>query len=154
MIVLNEFIWRCDQYVYHITTKDAMPGIQKFGLIPLCGDRCKQVGDTEKRVYFIYNLSELFDWIKLLYGDINIKDIEVLRFNLKNRRLYILNDQEFYLKNAVKPEKIEYLRLYNPDTLEYVPLNMNGTSIIQWCSMSDYIPFNSLSRVRITNKKD
>jgi hypothetical protein len=146
MIICNEFIWKTDQYGYHITSVESMKGICTKGLIPSLGERSKSVGETEKGIFFIYNLYEMHEWINTLYKERNIQELELLRFNLKNRKWhmrvgYSINDlQEFYLVNKVLPERIQYARVFNSNN-EELTLDTNDKNInITWNNLKDYKP--------------
>ncbi len=133
MVFDKEFIWRKDHFAYHITKKENMESIIEKGLIPQIGDRSKSVGDDIKAVYFIDDLSRLDEWIEALYKDEELKDLEILKFNLKNRKWYIkfLDDGEFYTPNIILPNKIEFLRLYDEINECYMPLSFNIEMYVQ-----------------------
>lgn len=127
--------------MYHITKKENMESIIEKGLIPQIGDRSKSVGDDIKAVYFIDDLNKLDEWIEALYKDKELKDLEILKFNLKNRKWYIkfLDDGEFYTPNIILPNKIEFLRLYDEINECYVPLSFNSEIYVQeWEPISKY----------------
>lgn len=144
MIIVNEFIWRSDHYAFHLTNKKAIGSISKQGLKPLCGKRSKSVGDDTKGIYFFDCLGSVTDWIEALYENKNIEELELLRFNLKNRKWLKRNDNEFYLLNKVLPEKIEYLRIYDPEKEMYLPLNNldyyypDKKLLLTWNSLDTY----------------
>lgn len=50
-------------------------------------DRSKSVGDDIKVVYFIDDLNKLDEWIEALYKDKELKDLEILKFNLKKQKM-------------------------------------------------------------------
>ena len=144
MIIINEFIWRKDHHVFHITNMEAMGNICKQGLKPQCGERSKSIGDETKGIFFFDYLGSACDWIDVLYKNKNIYELELLRFNLKNRKWIKHNNDEFYLLNKVFPEAIEYLRIYDTEKNVYLPLNfvddINEKCILIWNSLSDYKP--------------
>ncbi len=145
MIILNEFIWREDHYAFHITNVDAMVNICKLGLKPLCWERSMSVGDTTKGIFFFDYLFSASDWIERLYEKKDIYELELLKFNLKNRKWIKWNNDEFYLPNKVFPEKIDYLRIYDIREGIYLPLNFidkvdEKRIIIVWNSLENYRP--------------
>lgn len=113
----KEFIWRKDHFVYHLTKKEYMDGIIEKGLVPQIGDRSKSVGDNIKGVFFFDSMYDYDFWLTALYNDIGEDELELLRFNLKNRKWFSKNQYigDFYTPNVVLPNKIEYLELYNID---------------------------------------
>ena len=144
MLISNEFIWREDHYAFHVTSVDSIKEICKEGLKPLCGERSKSVGDNIKGVFFFDYLNSASEWIDVLYKDKNIYELELLRFNLKNRRWIKHNDDEFYLPHIVYPEKVEYLRIYNVERNINLPLTFIDDSsekrILVWDDLNNYKP--------------
>lgn len=141
MVLTEEFIWRTDFYAYHVTNIDNIDSICKEGLKPLCGDRSKLVYDNTKGIYFFINLYNAPAWIDALYKNKDKYELELLRFNLKNRKWFISGDDEYYLIHKVKPEKIEYLRIFNNN--EYLPLDFDKIIDeelikIEWNNLNDY----------------
>lgn len=133
-----------DLYAFHITKRECMDSIIKNGLLPLNGDRSKSVGEDGKeynRIYFFTNGSHMQEWITDLYPDENIYDIELLMFNLKGRVAYCENGYNWYLIKGIKPEKIQFLRLHDLNTGEYVTLNTQDRAMIEWKPLSEYEPF-------------
>ena len=144
MIILNEFIWRKDHYAFHITNTDAMANICKQGLKPLSGERSKLVDDDIKGIFFFDCLSNVSDWAEVLYETKDIYELELLKFNLKNRKWIKHNNDEFYLPNKILPGRIEYLRIYDTEKRIYLPLNfidsVDEKRIIVWNSLDGYKP--------------
>lgn len=144
MIILKEFIWRKDHYAFHITNTDEMVSICKQGLKPLTGERSKSVDDDTKGIYFFDCLASASDWVDALYEKKDIYELELLKFNLKNRKWIKKNDDEFYLLYKILPERIEYLRIYNREKGIYLPLNyidsIDEKRIIIWNSLENYKP--------------
>ncbi len=138
MIIIDEFIWKTDHYAYHITNTDAMRHICNEGLKPLCGERSKSVNDDIKGIFFFENLYMINDWIDALYKNKNIYELELLRFNLKNRKWLMRNIDEYYLTNKVQPNKIEYLRLCDKEQNNYLPLDTDKEAVIEWNKLSNY----------------
>lgn len=133
-----------DLYAFHITKREYMDSIIKNGLLPLNGDRSKSVGEEGNgynRIYFFTNGSHMQEWITDLYPDENIYDIELLMFNLKGRVAYCENGYNWYLIKGIKPEKIQFLRLRDLNTGEYVTLNTQDRAMIEWKPLSEYEPF-------------
>lgn len=110
MLFDEEFIWRKNHFVYHITKKENIEGIIKKGLVPQIGDRSKLIGDNTKGVFFFDSPSFLEFWIYELYENNTINDIELLRFNLKNRKWFSKDREigDFYTPNIILPSRIEY----------------------------------------------
>ena len=113
MIFDEPFIWYKDHYVYHITNKSNMKSIREKGLIPSLGDRSLKVGDNIKAIFFFDNIYNLDEWCDALYKDCNKDELEVLRFNLKRRKWYIHDGEDFYIKSKVDATKLEFLKAYD-----------------------------------------
>lgn len=132
MIIDHEFIWYQDHFVYHITKKDNIDSILKFGLIPSLGERSILAKDQFKAVFFFDNLYNIENWMNFLYKNKDKDSLEVLRFNIKKLKWFIHNGgEEFYIKQKVPIENIDYLELYNNN--------------------SDIISFNNLYKEDIYN---
>ena len=110
----------------------------------MCGKRSQSVCDDTKGVFFFDYLGSVSHWIDVLYENKNIYELELLRFNLKNRKWIKQNDNEFYLPNKVLSERIEYLRIYDIEKNIYLPLNfvdnVNENRILVWNSLNEYKP--------------
>ena len=126
MVYINDFIWREDHMAYHITTVDNMNGICDKGLLPLCGERSKSVGDDSIGIHFSDSLTSIIeDWMDMLYENKDKNSLEVLRFNLKGLKwktnymgdYYVPGD--WYLVDRLLPEYIEYLRIINNGIYEH-----------------------------------
>ena len=116
MLIGREFIWYQDHFVYHITEKQNIESIIKYGLIPSTGDRSLLAGDTFKAVFFFDNLYNIEEWMNFLYKNKDKDSLEVLRFNIKKLKGFIHNDgNEFYIQDIIPIDKIDYLKLYNND---------------------------------------
>ena len=114
MIFNHELICKRDHFAYHITEKNNMDSIIKYGLIPSFGDRSKIAGDRFKAVFFFDNIYNIESWMDFLYKNKDKDSLEVLRFNIKKLKYFIHNNgEEFYLKNKIPVEEIDYLNLYN-----------------------------------------
>ena len=140
MIIINEFVWNQDHYVYHLTEKEAMPNIIVEGLKPKCGVRSQLVGDIRKAVYFFDSLSKTENWLEYLYANKDLKGLELLRFNLKQRRWKIQCSQveDFYLLNPVLPQGIDYATLYD-ERGQIVTLDNDFSKVkILWKPLSKY----------------
>ena len=144
MVILDSFILREDHYAYHVTNVNAMKSICQYGLKPLCGERSRSVGDSIKGIYFTDYFFSIFEWIDLLYKDVSVYDLEVLRFNLRYRKWKIKNENEFYLLNKVSPIGISYLRIYDNTINEYLPLNclekLDSQKELIWNGLNEYSP--------------
>ena len=144
MVILNEFIWRKDHYAFHITNTDVIDHICMEGLKPLCGERSESIGDNVGGIFFFDYLGSVSDWIDALYKTKSIYELELLRFNLKNRKWIKQNDNEFYLPNKVFPERLEYLRIYDIEQNIYLPLtyidDTNENIKLVWNSLNEYRP--------------
>lgn len=144
MVILKEFIWRKDHTAYHLTNKDSMKSICCQGLKPLCGERSKSVGDNTKGVFFFDLLESVSNWIDWLYKNRDVSELELLRFNIKNRKWFKQDDCEFYLTHKVLPERIEYLRIYDPDNGSFLPLSAiedtHKKKELVWKGLTSYKP--------------
>ena len=141
MIFSEEFIWRNDHYAYHLTESKNIKLIQEKGLVPMIGKRSISVNDNIKAIYFFDNIYSTEDWINELYKDKDPSNLELLRFNLKNRKWYIkdLETGEFYLTRIILPSKIEYLRLYDEENEKNFNLNNFSIKYIQeWNPINSY----------------
>lgn len=140
MIFIDEFIWDQDHYVYHLTEKEVMAKIIVEGLKPKCGERSQLVGDIRKAVYFFDSLSKTEFWMECLYASKDLKGLELLRFNLKQRKWKIQCSQveDFYLLRPVLPQSIEYATLYN-EKGEVVTLDSDLAKVkVLWNPLSKY----------------
>lgn len=128
MIFDKEFIWYEDHYVYHIATVDNIESIIKNGLVPKCGLRSKSVEDNKKAIYFFDSLYSIDNWIDELYKNKSIKELELLRFNLKRRKWFFKDAEigDFYLTRPINNTNIDYLRIYDNNGK---PLSLNSDYI-------------------------
>lgn len=143
MEVSNSFLWGIDYYAYHITNTKAMKDICLEGLKPSVGERSRLAGDDIKGIFFFDNLCFLNNWIEQLYQDKNIYELELLRFNLKDRKWIIRKPNEFYLLSRVSESDIEYLRIYNEKSGIYLPLDLlypTYNKEISWNHLKGYKP--------------
>lgn len=139
-------IIRNHENAFHITTSDHMESICKKGLIPMLGERSLSVDEPEKRLFLFRDMIELFPWIEALYPDRDPSELEVLKFSLYNRKIY-WEEFEYYSMTKVRPERIEYLRLYNEEKGEYLPVGYEASgSIIEWKPLSEYKPLTKRPR--------
>lgn len=118
MIFNQELICYQDHYAYHITEKNNIESIIKYGLLPSFGDRSKLAGDKFKAVFFFDNLYNIEEWMNFLYKSKDKDSLEVLRFNIKKLKWFIHNSgEEFYTQSQIPVEKIDYLKIYNNNKL-------------------------------------
>lgn len=103
-------------YAYHLTLKENMEGIIRKGLIPQCGPNCKRVDDTSVGIHFATELADIYDfWIMALYEKMNKEELEILRFNIQNRRYQHLYYRDHYIPgdwiilDRILSKDIEYL---------------------------------------------
>ena len=117
MIVTEEFIWRKDHYVCHLTEESNMESIIEKGLLPSNGKRCQSVNDERVGVFCFDGLHHAKDWAEILYDKSELETLKILRFNLKNRKWHIDWSNEFvfamYLPYKVLPERLSYLDITN-----------------------------------------
>lgn len=140
MIILDEFIWNEDHYVYHLTRQECMEKIIVEGLRPTCGERSRSVGDIRRAVYFFDSLSRTEEWMECLYTEKDIKGLELLRFNLKRRKWKIQCSEveDFYLLRPVLPRGIEFATLYNEEG-QIVNLDSDLAKVkVLWNPLSKY----------------
>ena len=125
MIVTEEFIWRKDHYVCHLTEESNMESIIEKGLLPSNGKRCQSVKDERVGVFCFDGLHHAKDWAEILYDKSELETLKILRFNLKNRKWHIDNSNAFvlgmYLPYKVLPERLSYLCITNNDG-EEIPI--------------------------------
>ena len=144
MIIVKEFIWQTNHDAFHVTTTDNMQKICKEGLLPLCGERSKSVGDDIEGIFFFDYLGSAPDWIDALYEGKDIREIELLKFNLKHREWLKQNCDEFYLTNRVAPQDIQYLRIYDRVKKIYLPLSLvdsvGANAVLRWKHLDTYKP--------------
>lgn len=119
MIVTEEFIWKKDHFVCHITEEQNMPSIIEKGLIPMNGERCRFVMDNRTGVFCLDGVHNVQAWAEALYEEYELETLKLLRFNLKRRKWYIDNSNDLafgmYLPYKVLPEKISYLDIRDKD---------------------------------------
>ena len=80
---------------------------------------------------------------KVFVGGKNIYELELLRFNLKDRKWIIRKPNEFYLLSRVSGSDIEYLRIYNKKSGIYLPLDLlypTYNKEISWNHLKGYKP--------------
>lgn len=134
MIILKEFIWVEDHYVYHLTQKNNLDNIIKCGLIPMCQERSISHDDAFPAIYFFDNLDNLFNWIYALYKKDDLNGLELLRFNLKRKQWFLHNGgEDFYLQEKIKPNELMYLSNSN----ELIDEEDLGKKLI-WTPIKDY----------------
>lgn len=125
MIVTEEFIWKTDHFVCHITEEKNMLSIMEQGLLPLNGDRCRFAMDDRKGIFCLDGIHNVQSWAEALYEQYELEILKLLRFNLKRRKWYIDNSNDLalgmYLPNKVLPEKIDYLQMKDSNG-EILPL--------------------------------
>ena len=117
MIVTEEFIWRKDHFVCHLTEESNMESIIEKGLLPSNGERCQSVNDERIGVFCFDGLHHAKDWAEILYDKSELETLKILRFNLKNRKWHIDPSNEFlfamYLPYKVFPQRLSYLDITN-----------------------------------------
>jgi hypothetical protein len=117
MIVTEEFIWRKDHYVCHLTEESNMESIIEKGLLPSNGKRCQAVNDERIGVFCFDGLHHAKDWAEILYNNDELETLKILRFNLKNRKWHIDWSNQFvfamYLPYKVLPQRLSYLDITN-----------------------------------------
>lgn len=135
--VNKELVWLQDHFVYHITEKNNMDNIMRYGLLPSLGDRSILAGDNFKAVFFFDKLYNLDNWINFLYQCRDKSSLEVLRFNIKQIRCFSHNDgEEFYTKQIIPVEMIDYLEVSKKDCgLINLP---NQNVDYRWCKLKEY----------------
>lgn len=122
----KENIWHEDHIAYHITQKKYIESIKKIGLQPVCGKRSREANDTRKAIYFSDTLYLVEQWIERLYKEKNKYELELLKFNIKEKNWYSKDDEigDFYLLKPILPENIEILNKYdeleNPYTIDKI----------------------------------
>ena len=110
-----------NSYVYHLTAKENLNYISRFGLIPALGDRSRYVGDTRDFVYFSYYIDDVIKWYDKYYKNFKEEDMYMLRFKLSYAK-YFLKDfkkEDFYTWCAIPKEKIDILKNYTDSGLIY-----------------------------------
>lgn len=135
-------------YVYHITTKDNMPGICARGLVPMIGARSKIVNETAPAVFFTCDLRNIRYWTSLLYPNTSPSELLLLRFNLENRIWYsrpgptCYGPPEFYIQSRVRTNQIlEYTELGDVLTKEEME---NGT-LDPWSEINWFLQWHKIS---------
>ena len=159
MIVLDEFIWKEDHYVYHITNADAMEVICQEGLKPLCGDRSKSVGEDIKGIFFFDGLPSTNEWIEMLYENANVEELELLRFNLKGRKWIMHNGEDFYLTEGIPTNKIEYVRVFDTKnrfytTIDNLDYDYASQYLLIWRDLEDYKLFKKNKKRVLALRKE
>lgn len=109
----DELIWKEEHYGYHITEKKNILSIIEKGLIPMCGERSKRVGDRDKAICFTGSLIHVNKWIEMLYPNEKLKNLILLKINLINKKIKIRSRcvEDYRMFEAVSVEEIEYLQI-------------------------------------------
>ena len=126
-----------------------MQEVIKRGLIPQNRDRCQSVLDSNTGVYFFDSLYSVDDWIDKLYQSKDKENLELLRFDLLNRKWKIQNQVigDFYLTRKVNPNGITYLRMLDKKD-QFVSLSSingllyDGSLQAIWEPLSSYKPLS------------
>ena len=145
MEVTRECIVTVSHPVYHITNTFAMKNICQDGLKPLCGERSKYVGDSLKAIYFTDDFKCITEWMKLLYENKDPYELEVLRFDIKERKEWSSRGEEGYLLDKVGKDEVSYLRIVHSKKgdlpLSYLRnIDFIKESRLLWKSLDEYCP--------------
>jgi len=98
---------------YHVTLASNMKSILSQGFIPSIGERSKNLGETEKAVYFFHSLEEcdnaLWNWLGEELEDVD-EDLVIFEVNIdKKWTVFDDNGQLFYeikVTEKVEPHRI------------------------------------------------
>ena len=117
MIIGQECTCEIDHFAYHITEKQNIDSIIRYGLLPTIGDRSIIAGDNFKAVFFFDNINNIEEWMDFLYKNKDKDSLDVLRFNIKSLKWFIHNNgEEFYIRHKIPITKIDYLEIYNKES--------------------------------------
>ena len=133
-MIIEEEIWHEDHYAYHITHKKYIENIKKEGLQPSCGKRSIEANDTRKAIYFSDTLYLVEQWIEKLYKENNKQELELLKFNIKEKSWYAKDETigDFYILKPILPENIEILNKYDELNNPYTIDNIQKQKKLNW----------------------
>ncbi len=112
-----------DYFAYHVTERKNIFSIKEQGLESKTGERCKRIKEDIKGIFFTDNIYGVKSWIEMLYPDIDIKTLILLKFNLMNRTIHYksrLSDDYYTLTNRIEPEKLSYLEILKNNQQMYL----------------------------------
>lgn len=133
--------------------------LHDIALINKVGDRSKSVGDDVKGIFFFDGLSSTNEWIEMLYENANAEELELLRFNLKDRKWIMHNGEDFYLAEGIPANKIEYVRVFDTKNRFYTTIdNLDYDYVSQylliWRDLEDYKVFKEDKKRALALKKE
>lgn len=106
-----ESLENLDRFVYHLTLKQNLKYISKFGLIPMYNKINEYASANREFVYFTNYISEALTWYDKYYFEYNKEDLVLLRFKLSKIQ-YFLKDfktKDFYTWCDISKNDIEIL---------------------------------------------
>ena len=133
--------------------------LHDIALINKVGDRSKSVGDDVKGIFFFDGLPSTNEWIEMLYENANVEELELLRFNLKDRKWIMHNGEDFYLTEGIPANKIEYVRVFDTKNKFYTTIdNLDYDYVSQylliWRDLEDYKVFKGVKKRALVLKKE
>ena len=130
----KEFFCNEDHTAYHITQKKYIESIKKYGLQPMCGRRSIESQDTIKAIYFSDTLYLVEQWIEQLYKLKNKQELELLKFNIKEKTWYSKDETigDFFLLKPILPETIELLNKQDENNNSYTIDNITKQKTLIW----------------------
>ena len=123
-----------NSYVYHLTAKDNLNYISRFGLIPALGDKTRYIGDNRNFVYFSYYIEDVIKWYEKFYTGFSKDDMVLLRFRLNSVKYFCkdFKNGDLYTWCAVPKDKIEYLNNYCESGILYNIDDINKQKKLGW----------------------
>lgn len=108
--------WYISHAAYHITEKKNILRIQKYGLQPRNGPRCKQINDESKGIFFTDNIYGINSWINWLYNEEKIEELVLLKFDVLHRIVHFKDYEDYFLSTKVPPNELAYLSILKKKT--------------------------------------
>ena len=128
---------------FHLTRIENLyveDGICSKGLVPICGERSKNIGDTRSVVSFTSKYHTLPVWWIYLYPKVNPSELCVLSFDIaKKDCINHINKTEFFTYDTISPEKINLVHFYDKKTMEEIPFYFLEKNSIKYYN-SDIFP--------------
>lgn len=100
---------------YHVTLSSNVESIMEKGSIPQIGDRCLEIGDTEKYVWLVSTFGDAREAIgpwhsKRISGDI---EFSILEIEVEDSfPIIVFNEYEMVSSNNIKPDCIKNLGVW------------------------------------------
>lgn len=100
-----------------------MTEIKENGLIPKLEEGKLSTNNRIKTIHYFDSLYLVDKWIQKLYEEQDLDDLELLKFNIKDKKGYIYSSNDFYTLHEIDKQGISYLTIYNKQGI-ILPLNL------------------------------